>query len=74
MFGLGMPELIVILVILLLVFGVGKLPQVGDGLGKAIRGFRRSVSEPDSPDSQKPDSDKTHSPGDSTNKTGEGGT
>lgn len=72
MFGLGMPELIVILVIVLLVFGVGKLPQVGDGLGKAIRGFRRSVSEPDSPDSQK-SNDKPDSSGDSSNKPGKGG-
>ena len=47
MFGLGMPELIVILVILLVIFGVGKLPQVGEGLGRAIRGFRRAVSEPE---------------------------
>ena len=51
MFGLGMPELIVLLVIVLLIFGVGKLPQIGEGLGKAIRGFRRSVSEPEPPSS-----------------------
>lgn len=48
MFGLGMPELIVILVIALVIFGAGKLPQVGEGLGKAIRGFRKATSEPDS--------------------------
>ena len=49
MFGLGMPELIVILVILLLIFGVGKLPQLGEGLGRAIRGFRRALSDPEKP-------------------------
>lgn len=47
MFGLGMPELIVILLIAFLIFGVGKLPHVGEGLGKAIRGFRKAMSEPD---------------------------
>ena len=46
MFGLGLPEIIVILVIVLIVFGVGKLPDIGSGLGKAIRGFKKGMSEP----------------------------
>ncbi len=46
MFGLGMPELMIILVLCLLVFGPGKLPQLGSSLGGAIRGFRRAVDEP----------------------------
>lgn len=50
MFGLGLPELLVILVIVVLVFGVGKLPEVGAGLGKAIRNFKKSVNEPDAID------------------------
>jgi len=50
MFGLGMPELIIIMLIVLVIFGVGKLPQIGEGLGKAIRGFRKSMSEPESPE------------------------
>ena len=54
MFGLGMPELIIILVIALIIFGAGKLPQIGEGLGKAIRGFRKSVSETDSSDKDEP--------------------
>ncbi len=45
MFGLGFSELIIILVIVLIIFGVGKLPQIGEGLGKAIRGFKKGVSE-----------------------------
>jgi sec-independent protein translocase protein TatA len=45
MFGLGLPEIIVILVIILIVFGVGRLPEIGSGLGKAIRGFKKGVSD-----------------------------
>jgi sec-independent protein translocase protein TatA len=40
MFGIGMPELIIILVIILIIFGAGKLPEIGAGMGKAIRNFR----------------------------------
>ncbi len=47
MFGLGMPELIIIMVIILLVFGAGKLPEVGGAIGKAIKSFKKSVKEPD---------------------------
>jgi sec-independent protein translocase protein TatA len=43
MFGLGVGELILILVIVLLIFGAGKLPHVGDALGKAIRNFKSSA-------------------------------
>lgn len=50
MFGLGLPELLVILVIVVLVFGVGKLPQIGSDVGKAIKGFKKSMNEPDSID------------------------
>lgn len=44
MFGLGVPELLVILVIALVIFGPSKLPQIGSGLGKAIRDFKKGVS------------------------------
>jgi len=40
MFGLGMPELLVILVIVVIIFGAGKLPEIGAGLGKGIRNFK----------------------------------
>jgi sec-independent protein translocase protein TatA len=45
MFGIGMPELIVILVIILVIFGAGKLPQIGEGLGKGIRNFKKSTKD-----------------------------
>ena len=50
MFGLGVPELVVILVIGLVMFGSKKLPQLGSGLGKAIRDFRREVSAKENAD------------------------
>ena len=46
MFGsLGITELVLILVIVLIIFGAGKLPQLGEGVGKAIRGFKKSIHE-----------------------------
>jgi sec-independent protein translocase protein TatA len=45
MFGLGMPELLVILVIVVIIFGASRLPQLGEGLGKAIRGFKKGIGE-----------------------------
>jgi sec-independent protein translocase protein TatA len=43
-FGIGMPELIIILVIILVVFGAGKLPEIGSGIGKAIRNFKQATN------------------------------
>jgi sec-independent protein translocase protein TatA len=45
MFGLGLPELLVILVIVVLLFGAGKLPQIGSGIGEGIRNFRKSMKD-----------------------------
>jgi len=50
MFGLGIGELVVILVIVMIVFGAGKLPEIGDGLGRSIRNFRKAVKAPDAID------------------------
>ena len=47
MFGLGMPELLIIMFICLIVFGGRKLPELGSGLGKAIRDFRGATKEID---------------------------
>jgi len=46
LFGLGFWELVIILMIIVIIFGVGKLPQLGEGLGKAIRGFKKGLDEP----------------------------
>jgi sec-independent protein translocase protein TatA len=45
MFGIGMPELLVILVIVLVIFGANKLPQIGEGIGKGIRNFKKATKE-----------------------------
>jgi sec-independent protein translocase protein TatA len=52
MFGMGVPELIVILVVCLVIFGPGKLPEIGEALGKGIRDFQRALK-------QAPEIDKT---------------
>ena len=46
MFGLGLPELLVILVIVVVIFGATRLPQLGKGLGEGIRNFRVANKEP----------------------------
>ena len=43
MFGMGAPELIVILVVAVLVFGPGKLPEIGGALGKGIKDFKKAL-------------------------------
>lgn len=45
MFGLGLPELMIILVIALVFFGPKKLPSMGKSLGEAIRGFKKEISD-----------------------------
>jgi len=50
MFGLGVPELLVILFIVLIVFGANRLPEIGSGMGKAIRGFKDATSGKDAID------------------------
>ena len=47
MFGLGMQELLIILVIIMIIFGAGKLPTIGSALGKGITNFKKSISARD---------------------------
>jgi sec-independent protein translocase protein TatA len=63
MFGLGFGELVVILLIVLVMFGGRKLPEIGEGIGRAIRSFKKEINKPDAIDvtpetSAKPDRDK----------------
>lgn len=53
MFGLGTQELIIILVLVLIVFGAGKLPQVGGALGKGLRNFKEGMKEGETSDAKK---------------------
>ena len=59
MFGtMGISELIIILVIVLIIFGAGKLPQIGEGVGKALRGFKKEVNDIPSPDAAPPEANQ----------------
>jgi sec-independent protein translocase protein TatA len=53
MFGLGMQELLIILVIVVIIFGAGKLPQIGSGIGKSIRNFKDTLKNDDETPSDK---------------------
>ena len=57
MFGIGIPELIIILVIILIIFGAGKLPEIGAGLGKGIRNFKKATKEVDEDKTEKLEND-----------------
>ncbi|MBT8763011.1 twin-arginine translocase TatA/TatE family subunit [Desulfohalobiaceae bacterium Ax17] len=60
MFGIGIPELIIILVIVLVIFGANKLPEIGSGMGRAIKNFKKATSEPEEIDvtpDKKPEDD-----------------
>ncbi|MCJ7773000.1 MAG: twin-arginine translocase TatA/TatE family subunit [Desulfobacterales bacterium] len=59
MFGMiGMPELIIILVIILIIFGAGKLPEIGASMGKAIRNFKGTASENEEKKTEKIEDEK----------------
>lgn len=54
MFGFGHWELLIILVIALIIFGAGKLPEIGSGIGKAMRNFKQGVSDIEDQNKQEP--------------------
>ncbi len=47
MMGIGMTELLIVLVIVLVIFGAKKLPEIGGGMGKAIKNFKKATTEPE---------------------------
>ena len=59
---LGVPELLVILLIVLVLFGSAKLPQLGRGLGEGIRNFRKGLKGREEPDEDAPDSSAPQPP------------
>jgi len=58
MFGLGTTELVIILVLVLVIFGAGKLPEIGGALGKGLRSFKKATQEPDEIDVTPKEEDK----------------
>ena len=58
MFGLGVPELIIILVIIFVIFGAGKLPEIGGAIGKGIKSFKKANKDADSIDVTQPNDEK----------------
>ena len=61
MFGIGMPELIIILIIIMIIFGAGKLPEIGSGIGKGIRNFKKATTDKPDEISDKEDDKKAES-------------
>jgi sec-independent protein translocase protein TatA len=70
MFGLGTQELIIILVIIVVLFGATKLPQIGSGIGQAIKNFKKSVRDGDEIDVT-PDKDAKEAKKEKIDKEGE---
>lgn len=68
MYGVSMPELLILLVVVLVLFGSKKLPDIGGGLGRALRNFRRASSEPDEIDITPKDKKQTTSTDDPNHK------
>jgi len=58
MFGLGHWELLIILAIVIILFGAGKLPQIGSGIGQGIRNFKKGIKEIDKEETEKIEASK----------------
>lgn len=63
MFGLGLPEILLILVVILLIFGAQRLPEIGHSLGQALREFKKAMSDhPDRRDKHADSEDQRKNP------------
>lgn len=73
MFGLGMQELIIILVIVMVLFGAKRLPELASGMGKAIKNFKKATNEPDEIDvtPKKSVAEEKEKPGGETKPSGQ---
>jgi sec-independent protein translocase protein TatA len=60
--GLGLPELLLILAVVLIIFGPGKLPGLGSGIGSALRNFRKEMNRPDAIDVTPPKDGESSDP------------
>lgn len=71
MLGLGMQELVIILIIVIVLFGATRLPQIGKGIGEAIRNFKKATNEPEEIDvtPKKPASENKEGPEQASKKT-----
>ena len=58
MFGLGLPEMAVIVVVAILIFGPKKIPELGSALGKTLRGFKEELKNEDDENNYENDSEK----------------
>jgi sec-independent protein translocase protein TatA len=54
MMGIGFPELMIILVIIMIIFGAGKLPEIGNAFGKSIKNFKQSMKDADAESAESP--------------------
>ena len=59
---IGLPELLVIFIIVLVLFGPGKLPDVGKAIGEALRGFKKALKEPDNTNAERSNNKDEKSP------------
>jgi len=59
MMGIGFPELMIILVIIMIIFGAGKLPEIGSAFGNSIRNFKKSMKDAEKENEELPEGSTT---------------
>ena len=59
MMGIGFPELMIILVIIMIIFGAGKLPEIGSAFGNSIRNFKKSIKDAEQENEELPEGSDT---------------